>query len=193
MTLDAIFPRSSFNTKFSSLNLLNNLKFKGHGVGHLNFKLSPFDEEIGLYQLLDQNIRVIDTIKYAIDTRNISFGRYPDSKENMYVFDISTPGEANFIDVSIEMDKHNSGFKVYPNPSDGIIYIDADHTNESRGHESILQILGVDGELLKSISLRSTLSLHRPYELDLSELPPGMYFIKYIEQETVITQKIVIR
>ncbi|MCK5783677.1 MAG: CotH kinase family protein, partial [Desulfobacterales bacterium] len=71
---------------------------------HTNFKLSVSGEEIGLFT---NDGKLIDSIRYAEQISDISFGRYPDGAENWFFFDQPTPGTSNI----------NSGFsEIIQNP-----------------------------------------------------------------------------
>jgi len=60
---------------------------------HANFKLSADGEEIGLFD--SDGVTMIDSIIFASQTTDISFGRYPDASDNWQVFGSPSPAEQN--------------------------------------------------------------------------------------------------
>ena len=62
------------------------------GPEHLNFKLSPQQGGIGLY---DTNLQPIDLVMYQPQWLNISQGRSPNGGSNIVYFDVPTPGAPN--------------------------------------------------------------------------------------------------
>ena len=62
------------------------------GKLHTNFKLSGEGEEI---ILLDANQNELDHISFTAQMEDHSMGRYSDGMENIFFFDVPTPGEAN--------------------------------------------------------------------------------------------------
>jgi len=60
---------------------------------HVNFKLSASGEEIGLYD--SDGVTMIDSIIFADQTTDISFGRYPDAGDNWQVFISPSPAAQN--------------------------------------------------------------------------------------------------
>ena len=64
-----------------------------HGPTHLDFKLSASGEAVGLFDT--DGSTMIDSIEFKNQISDISYGRYPDSSENMRFFGTSTPGAQN--------------------------------------------------------------------------------------------------
>ncbi len=60
--------------------------------GHVNFRLSPDGEMIGL---LDTGLREIDKVLYRPQTTEVSQGLIPDGMKSYEFFDLPTPGIAN--------------------------------------------------------------------------------------------------
>ena len=59
---------------------------------HTNFNLSKSGEQIGLFA---NNGKLVDSIRYAEQIADISFGRYPDGNHNWVLFDLPTPATSN--------------------------------------------------------------------------------------------------
>ena len=83
------------------------------------------------------------------------------------------------------IDAENDDFFLYPNPSKGYIWIDLNkHAN------SIIKIFSINGIELFSIELPDNKNV---FEIDLSNLPKGIYFITFKNSNFVKTKKIIIQ
>lgn len=65
---------------------------KEQGQLHANFKLSSSGEYIGLYK---SDTSMIDNINFPIQTKDTSYGRYPNGEGNFVYMPIPTPGKEN--------------------------------------------------------------------------------------------------
>ncbi len=65
------------------------------GILHLPFKLDRSGERIGVTQLMDSGSVFLDSISYAPQMTDISFGRYPDGTASWYSFAQPTPLTSN--------------------------------------------------------------------------------------------------
>jgi len=83
----------------------------------------------------------------------------------------------------IENVKQNS-ITMYPNPSKGIFTIE---TSDA----CFVSVIDIHGKSVKEFSISNSGAslLHR---LDLSDQPPGIYFIKFQNDKTIRTKKIII-
>jgi len=63
-----------------------------NSIGHLDFKLSPDTEIIGLF---DSNLNQIDKAPYEPQTTDVSYGRAPDGGDSFEFFELPTPGVSN--------------------------------------------------------------------------------------------------
>jgi len=83
------------------------------GADHLSFKLSADGEAVGLYQIVDGVVNVLDEYFYNEQTEAGSFSRLPDGN-GPFEFTIAvTPGAPNSIVLGLPAE---STFSVYPNP-----------------------------------------------------------------------------
>ena len=60
--------------------------------GHVDFKLSPDTEIIGLF---DSNLNQIDKVLYEPQTTDVSYGRAPNGGDSFEFFELPTPGVSN--------------------------------------------------------------------------------------------------
>lgn len=79
-----------------------------------------------------------------------------------------------------------SGFTIFPNPSMGKFVLDI--TNMPMEKNTALEICNINGITI----YRTTLTLPKN-ELDLSNQPKGIYFLKIFYGETILTKRIIIK
>ena len=71
--------------------------------------------------------------------------------------------------------------KIFPNPTTGMFTIDGNFQNAS------IQIYTADGRVYRNLSQQ-----HSPLQIDISHLPPGLYFIRaYTGGDKVLVERIV--
>lgn len=78
--------------------------------------------------------------------------------------------------------EETASVSIYPNPSEGVIYIS--------GKAETINILDISGKPLLQFNLKS--SSNSTQEADLSSLPNGIYFLQVINGQSVKMEKIVI-
>ena len=64
----------------------------GQGALHANFKLSAGGEMVGLFTADGTEV---DSLTFAAQTTDVSFGRSPDGSETLVTFNTPTPGSSN--------------------------------------------------------------------------------------------------
>lgn len=79
----------------------------------------------------------------------------------------------------------NATITVFPNPSTGILTLNAKNLSPKQASVAVLNTLGV--EVLRHEAVKSF-----PHELDLSALPADLYFVKVSSGNSVLTQKVII-
>jgi hypothetical protein len=80
-------------------------------------------------------------------------------------------------------DNENAGFKVYPNPSEGRFIV------QFRGIANVSQVevMSLDGRVIKSFQNPDKSEMH----INLTDYNNGVYILKVIEKDRIITKKIV--
>ncbi|MBN1951448.1 MAG: CotH kinase family protein [Bacteroidales bacterium] len=89
------------------------------GILHLDFVLDRQGEEIGLAQLYESDIRYVDSLRYALQQRDTSRGRFPNGGNAWYSFTSPTPGAANILLDLTDNHRAPKGLNLltnYPNP-----------------------------------------------------------------------------
>jgi|GEM_PF-6683012 hypothetical protein len=80
--------------------------------------------------------------------------------------------------------KSENEVNIYPNPTNGIVRVDLKNV----GLNTLIQVYDSSGKLLKTRILVS-----KQTTLDLSDYPKGLYFIRILQDEEVITKQIIIQ
>lgn len=80
-------------------------------------------------------------------------------------------------------DEQNMNLKLYPNPTDEIINVSSEFALEE------LLITSMNGVLVREVALAGQTSS----QLDLSELPKGMYMAEIITQSGIRTKKLIVK
>ncbi len=93
------------------------------GPLHLGFRLNAGGEEIGLSTYLGSVFHWIDTVRFPDQTRNLSYGRYPDGDSNWEKMNEYTPGYNNIKSTVHIADNEYSVLAVYPNPAGDFIRV----------------------------------------------------------------------
>lgn len=85
--------------------------------------------------------------------------------------------------IKFSMSSANNGFSFYPNPStDRVVFSINDYTFSIK---SSIAILDETGKEIKSMNVTSNKT-----EMDISQLPEGMYIVKFIKNEAVFFYKL---
>ena len=131
------------------------------------FDGQSYDSELGAFS-------VVDNANNAVATQALG-------GDNMDVPNIGSPG--NQLPVSTNEWNLNTAIEVYPNPTNGLIQLElleAIQLDE-------LRISNLNGQLLQSLNIESMDKL----EVNLSNLPDGIYIIQLSGLEGIATRRIV--
>ena len=133
------------------------------GADHLSFKLSADGEAVGLYQLVESNINVLDEVLFEPQLRDGSFSRIPDATGPFLWMSQSTPGFANQFVTAVE---DEIKINIYPNPVFTELFV-----------ESPVAIQKV--ELLDCVGrpLQSFIQVNNQ-TISLTNYPPGIYILR---------------
>ncbi|MBN1416415.1 MAG: lamin tail domain-containing protein [Bacteroidales bacterium] len=92
------------------------------GLQHLDFKLDKDGGQIGIAQLTTDGIQYIDSLSYAAQKTNHSFGRYPDGTIEWLEMVTMTPRESN-IYIHDTMDTNDTVITINKNDTIRYLYI----------------------------------------------------------------------
>lgn len=129
------------------------------GINHVNFQLASTGEELILFKLQENDIRVVDYISFPALSDDISYGRETDGNSSWVSFDSPTPNAPNGV-VSVSALTATEALP-YPNPTTGIVYFN----------------LGPDWKVF-DISGKQLPIVAKGGVLDLSALSSGVYFLQ---------------
>ena len=149
---------------------------EAQGDLHTNFKLSADGEAV---ILVTSDLTIADQVIFGAQTTDVSLARCPN-------------GTGSFSQVPPSFGENNSaacstpnhelvdmiGLTIFPNPATDQLWIEAE-----KPQGQTLSMVTYYGQKVKSLRL-----VHRQ-SIDLSELPPGIYFL---EIEGVVTQKVIV-
>ncbi|MDF1571232.1 MAG: CotH kinase family protein [Bacteroidales bacterium] len=164
------------------------------GVRHLNFKLSQGGEQVGIYQLLGQEFRPIDTITFHFSPSNLSFGRLPDGDSNLVAFETATPGSSNGTVNILPNNSFNHEIFIYPNPSGGVFYIEIKNQFDPDATLREVSIYALDGtRLITRKPASGQHSLWMKETVDLTGYPAGVYVVSVRTGTGVHTSRVLVR
>ncbi len=81
--------------------------------------------------------------------------------------------------------KENLNFRLYPNPSQGTLYIESDHPDKN----AIIEIYSIEGTLL----LSKEFNTHSRIKLNIDYFDEGTYVMRFISGNIIKSQKIVLK
>ena len=89
----------------------------------------------------------------------------------------------NSIETSVENINNRLNFEIYPNPATDFINMDFRSTTNS---PLIINIYNLEGRKMKTVSLQAPNN-----QIDVSDLPSGMYYLNFISEESSVIPKLV--
>ena len=145
------------------------------GALHLGFKLDQAGEEIGLVQRCGDSARFIDSLSYAFQITDISYGRYPDGAD-LHPLSQPTPLASNVFTWDIPYAAIPDGimlFRNHPNPFHTATTISYRLTDISHIELNMYDVLGRRVSTL--VSGTRPAGIHR-VTWEPTGLDPGIYF-----------------
>jgi len=194
--------------KFFIYGLAANSQGELYGISTLDgslFTIDPTTQQT-------EDIGIIDGLQFALQIQDIGFDRVNDilygtlavddgqiftkistddaSLEILgnYGFDSPFGACAPIPDMATSIPTSDFGnVNIYPNPSDGVIYIDAGFIQEDEG--SIIEIFNVAGEMVYSLNASS--GIDGTLKIDISDQSEGLYILRYFADNKYHFQKII--
>lgn len=153
------------------------------GLTHGPFKLSGSEGYVGLYRQDSNGEAVmIDEVSYGSQETDISFARIPNGT-GPFEFSTPTPGYFNEA-LGIEQSNYDNSFKLYPNPSSGEVFIEAE---EVIGEEVWINVYNTLGQRVYRAGL------NRSERNTFSITENGLYYVSFvIDGQIAQTKKVVI-
>lgn len=161
------------------------------GELHASFRADPDGETFYLSQKSGEDLQIKDSLSFAYLVEDHSFGRYADGSLSLQYMVSMTPGSANDGARLMKLNKIDEisyQIKIYPNPSEGEIYVTFDENNPDPG-QYYLDVTDITGyTVYPKIWLNSTLN-----HLNLSNLSDGFYIVRvYYGTKVVHAAKLII-
>lgn len=163
------------------------------GPLHADFKLGKTGEEVALLQKIGLDTLLIDRLVFVSQTRNISFGRYPDGGpvfEYMTEATPSGPNKFSLLGVKEVVGKTAShqDISVYPIPTDGLLYIGFPDELADSNLKVDIKIYSITGRLISSSQHQGSGLL----TLSLDNQPEGLYLLRVSAGKQLFVKRIVI-
>ncbi|MFH0866149.1 MAG: CotH kinase family protein [Bacteroidota bacterium] len=173
------FPDTSIQAK-SFINVWVDNDVSQTGL-HANFRLS---ENAGQIILYCENNTYIDSVTYSLQLAEKTYGRYPNGYGS-FVYMLPTFGKHNYVGTT-----PLSGFLLYPNPANNIIYVEF----PSKENFLSLEITDMKGSIVKSRKNFADSGSNESgiLPVDVSQFQKGIYFFKIVTENNVNTKKFVI-
>jgi len=140
-----------------------------NSISHCNWAINDKDE--GASALLPGSS---STGNWTVDDLSASGIVVKDIVENWN-------SDCNYLGVTKENDNETFDFELYPNPTNGIVTI-------SGGNIQEVKIWNINNQLLRSITINK-----KQFNIDLGNLPKGIYFLSVITSNGVFIRKIVFK
>lgn len=131
--------------------------------------------------------------KYLGSTTGLTYNDYSASSDSVYYYTISSFDNQTAISASgyatsvmvgnKNISMENYSINVYPNPANDKITIDISSFDET--NKTFAELLSVDGKILKSQPLVKSKT-----QLNVSDLPSGIYILKVTDNKDIIVKRI---
>ncbi len=161
-------------------------KMEAVSVMSLNFKLSGGGEQIGLWNI-DQ--AVVDTLTYAAQMPDTSYGRYPDGSNIWFMMLNYTPGASNqHIGIS-EMNSNISQLGNSPNPFKNETNIEFTLENSDN---VIIRLFDARGSLIRELANGTFQTGSHSLSWSAANLKAGYYFYTLQTSTNILSRKALI-
>ena len=156
------------------------------GILHIGLKIDKDGEEIGLFQELEEDMILLDSVSFSLVDSDRSFARYPDATGGWMIFDHPTPGEHNFYLGDIVQSGKDYSFEIYPVPFSDEININLTGNDHGLIQVRIYNISGQ--EVYFNTFSKESITIHETIQLE--DYASGMYILNLITDKEFISRKI---
>lgn len=127
---------------------------------------------------------------FATSSFRIRFEFISNNGNNVYIDDINLVNES-VVTTTREYSEFKNGVRIFPNPASNIVNL------QLEGAENIEQLeislLDISGRLIQKVYNGQTNLSAQKMEIDVSNLPNGLYFVEFAMQGARFAEKIVVR
>jgi hypothetical protein len=152
---------------------------------HADFRLAAGGETL---ILTDQETALIDSISYADQEADVSFGRFPNGTGDFRDMNPTFNAENNDGIVSARYPTLvGAELSLFPNPTSGFLNV---RLEQAYADDLQFRLFATDGRLLRETSLAGGTTALR---IDANGLPDGLYLLSVADGRAVETYKVVVR
>ncbi len=172
---------------------------------HAGFQLSGGSEEVALLQYTLEGMLVVDHVKFGEQSRDTSYGRYPDGDSIFEFLVVATPGYSNYIapvditsvDTTTADTTHDTyarnrmgeeDMMVYPVPTSGPLYVKFNEKLSLLNIPVDVYVYSMSGSIISATQQRSS----KLIRLSLENQPKGLYFIRIRTGDRVFVRKVLL-
>ncbi len=164
------------------------------GVLHSDFQLAGNGEFVALVQMYQNQAQVLDSISYPPIGSDVSYGRIQDASSQWITFTTPTPNASNHGASGIlDFELLDNQIKVYPNPTQDRLIIDASNLNDP---VELIEISDLYGRVFLRKEVRDLKEIDGNQSSWLLTLEgrwePGIYFIWIKTRQNLHTQRVMI-
>ncbi|MCK4749203.1 MAG: CotH kinase family protein, partial [Bacteroidales bacterium] len=165
-------------------------KDQEQGPLHAGFKLSKDGEEVVLLQKIGQNTIIVDHVVFGMQTKNVTFGRYPDGSPVFVNMANTSPGTFNT--TAPVGDNSNpevfGDVSVYPIPTSGPLFIKFKEPLSGPDLPVKISVYSMTGSLVSSTHHQSSTII----TLSLENQPKGLYVVRITSGDRVFVKRVVL-
>jgi hypothetical protein len=155
------------------------------GIMHTSFKADTDGESMYLSQKVGNTINILDSATFTLLVTDHSYGKYVDGTGEWQHMVNITPGQPNDPDrlvFSREIKESTLDVVIYPNPSDGNLFIRIDK-NDINSQVYMLDVIDISGRAVyPKVWLNSNNS-----HINLTHLNNGLYFARIYKGRNLVS------
>lgn len=163
------------------------------GILHLDLKLSGDGEAVGLTEMIDNDLTLIDTMTFGSQTTDVSYGRSPDGGNDLAYFSVPSPAYANAVTGISENKTHlpENMFLAqnYPNPFNPVTNISYVVSQDSPVK---LNIYDISGHKVESLFDGFRQAGKYSIKWNASAFSTGVYIYQLESSDGIYTRKMLL-
>lgn len=160
------------------------------GPLHASFNLSKGGEDVGLYKQNGNTFEAINTLTYAEQTTDVSYGRNKDGSEEFVFINQPTPGASNGMPVHNEINRETPDkitlYQNYPNPFNPSTAISFSLDKQDK---ITLDVFNITGQLVETITNQVYSAGTHTLTYKAENLASGVYFYRLKATNFVSTKR----
>ncbi len=161
------------------------------GALHTSFKADPDGESMYFSQKIGGTIHICDSISFSLLVEDHSLGRYEDGTGSWQHMVNITPGWPNDPDRLVyrrEIEELKQDVKVYPNPTNGHLFISIS-TDNAYSDEFSIDVIDISGKVVYPRVWLNDKNSH----INLTHIRNGLYFLRTFRNGVLFnTDKLII-